>query len=544
MNNDRKDVLPLPQVESDTCSLPGDLSMLDELFPSLGDGASSSNLFTNQLALLLNSFNSSDDEGSSGAPSLFNPLQLSPPRLNEFHALATANLISQTQEAIMQEYNITDIGLDSSYSQDKSENEGLPQCDTSKQFTVDINSHKNTCNTVESIVEDKSWITSDTTNNCTFTKLNSYCNEDVEAARFLEESANNIVVEQMGILEKSESCPVRHDEQRFPNPVISHTDSAANGLNFTTNVTSGENGFRINENNCSNGVDAQNANQKVCASSVEDQTIPSSLINKSDSSVNCTQSEIVSNGASNALSFKQQMSEVEQICKINGDNIETKHLKQKLLKYEQNRDSPLESNHCNTDPYTYSNGKPVIDGGIFMCRKCTKPFNTMEELQTHSINHQQYVCPYPGCLRTFKYRSHLGYHKKVHEKDKSLQCSECGKLFTKDQHLEVHMRTHTDNKPFTCSVCNKSFTTFGNLKNHTRLHTGERPYVCDYDGCDKRFAEMSSLKKHKVTHTGEKSYHCDICGKSFTQRSSKTYHMKKHKDNKNCSVAIVDSAKT
>lgn len=125
------------------------MSLLDELFPSLGNGESSASHFTNQLAFLLNTLGSSDDEGTEGT-NFLSPLQLSPPRLSEIHALATANLISQTQEAIMQEYNITDLDFEKSLPSENVENATLLSAE------ISLKDDNQSCNSDEIHVLDPS----------------------------------------------------------------------------------------------------------------------------------------------------------------------------------------------------------------------------------------------------------------------------------------------------------------------------------------------------------------------------------------------------
>ena len=45
-------------------------------------------------------------------------------------------------------------------------------------------------------------------------------------------------------------------------------------------------------------------------------------------------------------------------------------------------------------------------------------------------------------------------------------CGDCGMTFKFRSHLEIHHRIHTGIKPYVCEVCNKRFTQKNNLKTH------------------------------------------------------------------------------
>ncbi|KAF3691760.1 Zinc finger protein 226 [Channa argus] len=139
------------------------------------------------------------------------------------------------------------------------------------------------------------------------------------------------------------------------------------------------------------------------------------------------------------------------------------------------------------------------------------------------ISIKSYKCS--ECGKTFRHRSVLELHMRIHSKDKPYQCKECGKGFRFSSYLQQHLIIHTGKKPYKCPDCGKDFAFLQNMKTHQKLHQ-EKPFRCT--SCRKGYSDETQLQHHMLSHNGDKPHKCDMCEKSFGLAYLLRDHMNTH----------------
>ena len=159
----------------------------------------------------------------------------------------------------------------------------------------------------------------------------------------------------------------------------------------------------------------------------------------------------------------------------------------------------------------------------YSCKLCGNSFRTRKLYSRH-------LC--------FVHVLSEGEARDVIDKEQVSECSLCGKECQHKGNLEKHMKAvHSDAKDYVCGTCGKSFKEKSYLDEHRRIHTGEKPYACDQ--CDNQFRTKALYHRHvafkhrqkytqvePVVVSDNKGFKCDLCGKTFKRKD----HLKNHKE--------------
>ncbi|XP_022247856.1 zinc finger protein 423-like [Limulus polyphemus] len=166
---------------------------------------------------------------------------------------------------------------------------------------------------------------------------------------------------------------------------------------------------------------------------------------------------------------------------------------------------------------------------------CSKAFNKTVDLNNHYKIYQDKndTLKCSMCPKLFHNSADMQQHyfrchddKELRDGKKSFPCTECGKVFPCLSNLQGHTRIHAQGTKYTCPECKKEFALSRNLNIHMRSHSGEKPYECPI--CKKRFARKENRKAHLRSHTGLKPFMCPHCGKDFSRKCHVKEHMRIH----------------
>lgn len=162
-----------------------------------------------------------------------------------------------------------------------------------------------------------------------------------------------------------------------------------------------------------------------------------------------------------------------------------------------------------------------------ICSYCGLGFSKFVNLRSHISNHHKqnsHNCTV--CDLSFSTKNRLSTHMAKYHGAKVVKCRDCDESFTSSYMRNKHMVEKHDLE-YKCNFCDKIFPKNSILKTHIRrVHLKERNVQCDV--CHDRFFDNVLLRLHMVKHEGVRNFKCDYCGKAFLWLKNLRAHVKAH----------------
>lgn len=163
----------------------------------------------------------------------------------------------------------------------------------------------------------------------------------------------------------------------------------------------------------------------------------------------------------------------------------------------------------------------------YICTFCGRAFPSYPNLRGH-ISHfhssGRFKCTI--CDQRYSTNDGLKLHMGKTHGSKVINCEQCSEKFVSRYHKSRHIiKVHGGGHK--CAYCGVAFIKYSSMSNHIRrLHLKEKNVQCTL--CSERFFDGTRLKMHMVRHVGERLFRCDYCGKRFLRKKNLRGHVALH----------------
>ncbi|KAL4703314.1 hypothetical protein ACJJTC_006677 [Scirpophaga incertulas] len=168
----------------------------------------------------------------------------------------------------------------------------------------------------------------------------------------------------------------------------------------------------------------------------------------------------------------------------------------------------------------------------FSCDLCKIGFKKKNQLRSHMYQHTGVksfccdVCPRREFVTLYEKKRHMRCHK-------SYNCIECQLQFDVWSKYQKHKKLLHDVKEFTCNECGRSFKQRSHIVRHVKVHTQLHKrtlYLCPYENCQRFYTRNSNLKQHILIRHVTLTHECEVCKAQLSSKTCLKKHMKLHTD--------------
>ncbi|XP_052758385.1 PR domain zinc finger protein 5-like isoform X2 [Galleria mellonella] len=156
----------------------------------------------------------------------------------------------------------------------------------------------------------------------------------------------------------------------------------------------------------------------------------------------------------------------------------------------------------------------------FTCDVCKAEFRKKNQLSAHICD----VCS-KDFVSLYEKKKHLRHHK-------TYNCNECQMRFNTWSKYQKHKKTDHANKEFICHDCGRSFKQRSHIVRHVKIHTKTifepKKFLCPYDNCQRWYTRNSNLKQHILIKHLRFTHNCHICKAQLSTKAKLDYHIKLH----------------